>query len=250
MLARDRGQRPQSYRARAATGSRAPLLIGAAAVVIAAGVAVSALAFGGQQKPAQAPAVAPAPAAPVAITPTAPATAAPIFGEPQPLIRIDGGVLAGWKPQGDGQWALSEDVENALSGSHGMFLHPLEAKPVRLEAELHPASSKMLGIGVAVGEDVTVLMVKNLSAAYIPSIEAGDRSGKQWLSQSSGGTLRATDQLPVSVTVAGKTLTATVGGVDLKPVALSGAPTEVVLFVDPGEGAPAQVGHLTVRYAP
>jgi hypothetical protein len=258
MLARDRAQRPQTYHeliarcdelaadptsARRGAGSRAPLIVGAIGAVIAAGVAVAVL-FGGKP-PAQPVAPATPTTAPAS---TALATAMPAFGDAVALVP-EHGLPTGWETHGDAGWAPSEEHPGALSGHHGIYLHALEPEPLRIEATLHPGSSTLLAIGVAVGDEVVAASVKSLTASFYGSIDSGtlDKPGANL--ETGLQSLPASKDVAVVLTVVGKTLTVEIGGHDLKPISLAGVPTHLVLDADGVTDAPAEVGHLTVRYA-
>jgi serine/threonine protein kinase len=196
MLAKNRGQRPQSYELLIARCH--PLLSGAASSsggsslpwLVIAGVGMAAVAILAWLLFSGTAVVAPTnPTTSVtnsSTTPTdslkPPSSTPMVLGVPKPLWSLDVGVrLKDWAFAKGAQWSVSESTDHGIAGVSGRITRPLDAGPWSIAATLHPANGSdatektdevVLGVQLPNGESIYVKMT-NLGTVTVLKIERG-----------------------------------------------------------------------------
>ncbi len=288
LLARNRDQRPQSYREiiercdvllhgdaqqLGKHGNRSAWIGVVAAVVLFGG---SALAWTLTRPPADNTAITATTATTATKAPTAnttlPSAAVVVprvaldkltdadFGASKPLWLFDQAQrLSEWSS--DPHWISSEDRADAVSGLSGRITRPLPSLPCRIHALIHHTNGPKSGdahsdtaqIGVQLANSGRVeLTLLNLGPIIHATINCY-KSGEDIPYNSQGPlTFPAGKPIPVTLTIGGDALIAAVDGNSLTLIALPAAPERLCLTANlkaPLEALPIEVSALTVQLA-
>ena len=275
LLARNRDQRPQSYRD---IIERCDLLLGTDVRKLGQqgnrsawiGVGAIAVVLGGAAwywsnreqpvVPPPSPATAsPATPAPAPVSAPVVATRVPLAAIPEsdwlaptPLWQFDQAQrLKQWTLSANAQWSSAETRDDAVAGIAGRIQRPLPKLPCRIQGQIHHANEGALksdraqvGILLADGGriDLTVLNLGPITHAVVNSYKAHDE-----IPSSSQGpvTLPASRAVPFTLIIREDGFLASVDGNAFAAIPLSGVPESLYLGAE-GQ-APVEISGLTVR---
>ncbi len=282
LLARNRDQRPQSYRE---IIERCDVLLHGDAQQLGKhgnrsawiGVVAAVLLFGGSAlawtilHPTESATPSPAPTTAMtsAAVVVAPASIARValdkltdadFGTMKPLWQFDQTQrLNEWSS--DPHWISSEDRADAVSGLSGRITRPLGTLPCRINGLIHHANgahasdphsdTAQIGVQLVNGGriELTLLNLGPITHATVNCYKNGDD-----IPYNSQGplTFPAGKPIPVTLTISDDALVAAVDGNALTLIALPAAPERLCLTANlraPAEALPIEVSGLTVRLA-
>lgn len=282
LLARDRDQRPQSYREiiercdlllsgdtrrLGKHGNRSAWIGVAAAVVILGG---SAAVWVSNQPAPVTPIAAPTP-----VVTTAPIAAAVVASRP-PLASLTDADFApakslwlfdqaqrlkDWSLVGDAEWTSSEEHADAITGRKGRITRPLSAFPCRISGLIHHLNgptdraphSDTAQIGIMLANAGRIeLTLQNLGPIIHATINSY-KPGDDFPYQSQGPLSFPSDKpVPFMLTIRDDTMIAAVDGNVLATLPLPAKPEQLCLTANlkaPPEALPIEISDLSIRLA-